>query len=164
MSFGVYLYKAKRGKGVLAFADWAVWNPITGKEANSDLPPPVAWLAVFLTTYQPAKYSPDLKSSARLLVSRHAIIRLAQRANVRTVNDLITALRDLWAKTFKLIEGSIGSDSDWLEPDKGGAWRIPLATGQIAVLEPDKGGAWRLVVKTILDPGMVDDDALGGAK
>ena len=31
-----------------------------------------------------------------LLISRHAMVRLAQRANVRTVADLILAARELW--------------------------------------------------------------------
>ena len=83
-------------------------------------------------------------------MTRHACVRLAQRANVRTTSDLINAARQLWLAPFKLMSERLPNDN-WLDPP-GDAWRLPLADGgPVAVLEPDMNGARRLVVKTVLE-------------
>jgi hypothetical protein len=135
LALSVYVARATRGRGMLLFADWGTWDPIAGKEA--------AWLAGFLTTLRATNYVLDLRSNARLLVSRHAIARLAERADVRTVEHLLLATRALWTATFQLMTRN---PDGWLTP-----CRLPLPGGQIAILEPDRSGEPRLVTKTILD-------------
>jgi hypothetical protein len=149
LALAVYVQEAKRGKGSVSFADWTVWDVEAGKEAGEAMPLN-ACLAAFMNTYRCVHHRPQIVSTAPLLVSRHACVRLAQRADVRTVSDLILVMRDLWAKTFALITGP---EKSWLEPHDG-HWRIPLAQGQIAILTPCHDGARRLVVKTILDRNM----------
>jgi hypothetical protein len=150
LSLGVYLSQVKRGRGTLMFADWSTWDPLAGAEADSARPPPpLAWLVAYLNIYRVANYQIDVRSNARLLVSRHAIIRLAQRADVRTINDLIAAMRELWQATFHLMARDLDG---WTKPPDG-IWRIPVGDA-IAILEPDRDGAARLVCKTILDASM----------
>jgi hypothetical protein len=78
----VRLWPAKRGKYTLLLNSWMVWDPGSGGMAVSRLPPPaLAWLAVTTALSTGANHSSEWECGALLLVTRHACIRLAQRAN-----------------------------------------------------------------------------------
>jgi hypothetical protein len=157
LALNVMLILAKRGKFTLGVTEWRVWDPA----ANAPVPagalaPPAAWLAAALNIYSAVGYRPASQVLVPLLVSRHACVRLAQRADVRTAADLVTAMRDLWRVIWDLVGQH---NDDWLDPP-GGAWLVPIREGELSpvvVLERDRSGAKRLVAKTILDREMVDE-------
>lgn len=161
LALDLRLKPAKRGKYSMLLVDWTIWDPIRDREVDYDKPPPpTAWLAAVVSLYTGANYIPKVRSGERLLLSRHSIVRLAQRADVRTVEDLIEALRGLWAAAYLLIQ--LKPSGSWLKPPDG-AWLVPSSfdgSGPVAVFEPDSSGAPRLVVKTILDRAMVPESKL----
>jgi hypothetical protein len=63
-----------------------------------------------------------------LVIIRHALVRLTQRANVRTIADLLAAAGELWQP----VDRQLNASGEALEPPRG--WRIPLMTGHPASL------------------------------
>jgi hypothetical protein len=159
----IQLHPAKRGKFKLVAVDWSIWDPASDCEVeNNATTPSVAWLAAVLTVYTGANRRANINSRVMLLVTRHAVVRLAQRAGVRTVDDLVAAMRELWRITSTLLV--LRPYNGWLETPAGG-WLMPIeaADGEtlaVAVLERDRKSGNMLVVKTILDREMVDQGAM----
>lgn len=166
IALDIRLLTAKRGKFILTLVDWSIWDPIAGVLAEDGPMPPIAWLAGVLTVFTGANHRPEVRLATPLVVTRHACVRLAQRAGVRTVDDLIVAMRELWRATSALI---YGLDQDrWLSPPNNG-WFLPIKTvdGETlatAVLERDRDGGEWLVAKTVLDGDMVVGDMLAPTK
>ena len=150
LALEISLKPAKRARFVLEVVDWLVWDSVDDDPVVTDAARPRAWLGVALTHYTGARHRSDTKFGIPLLVSHHAITRLAQRAGVRTIDDLLESLRELWCVTSGII---LQQRDDWLAPPQG-SWFLPLSRGQIAVLTPARNGGKRLVVKTILDAVM----------
>ena len=89
----------------------------------------------------------DMESSRLFLVSRHALSRLAQRASVRTPDDLHAALL---AMVRAVIDAIMANKwvNDGASPPEG--WRLPFRGG-VAVLRRDgKAEGHDLIVATVL--------------
>lgn len=146
-----YLKTGKRAKFKLDVVCWCLWDLDKDEASDWEAPRPAnACLAVVM--HHLTKDHQD--SRTPLLITRHACIRLAQRGGVRTVPDLIVALRELWDAVAGLSVNR--PDSAWLDAPAAG-WLVPIrADGTIAVLgsEDCNGQGRRLVLKTILEPGM----------
>jgi hypothetical protein len=92
-----------------------------------------------------------------LVIIRHALVRLTQRANVRTIADLLAAAGELW----QAVDRQLNASGEALEPPRG--WRIPLMTGRpaslaFAMVGRIGGGTRRFIAKTVLGAGIVNDD------
>ena len=148
------LIPAKRGRFSLVLVSWSMWDPNIGATLEDGAPPPAnTGIAIVLNEYTGANHIPQSRVGIPLVVTGHAIVRLAMRAGVRNIGDLIRSLRALWEAVSALLEDK--SVEEWLEPPEG-AWRLPLrgddADSPIVVLERDRDGAERLVVVTVLPP------------
>ena len=96
LALSVELTPAKRGKYVLRLVSWIAFDPATNKVAPPGDPlPPGAQLAVIVAHSTGANHRPQWNAVVPLVTSRHACTRLAQRANVRGVGDLLVRLREL---------------------------------------------------------------------
>ena len=142
-----YLTPGKRGHFKAAWTFWTLWDPIKDIIVKPGEPVPhKAGLAAVFTSLEGPGYEPNFTSYAVFVASRHACIRLAQRAGVRTCEDLLHAMRELWHVAEQLIG----------ECNPGGEQR-PLRPGQpdspVAVFEPHHTFEL-MVVKTILDAKM----------
>jgi hypothetical protein len=162
IALDIRLLPAKRGKFTLTLVDWSIWDPIAGVLAEDGPMPPIACLAGVLTVFTGANHRPEVKVVTPLVVTRHACVRLAQRAGIRTVDDLIVAMRELWWATSALIYGL--APDRWLSPPNNG-WFLPIKTvdGEtlaMAVLDRDRDAGERLVVKTVLAGDMVVSEML----
>ena len=139
----VRLRTGTRGRFDLTIATWLIWNPATSAPAMAGSAlPQTPWLAI---GFAHSARSRSWNSSVPMLVTHHACVRLAQRAGVKTVRDLMAALRDLWLA----LTGEFGMGLDRDCPAAG--WRVPLPAGQQAVIWRDPEPSPRLIVKTILD-------------
>jgi hypothetical protein len=147
----VKLHTGKRGRYNLEIAIWLIFDPVTNGYVSGDRPFPFAAcpaVAINVSSGRKEGWAVALP----LVISRHAVIRLAQRANVRTTAELLSALGSLWRAVRALIDGR---REDWMSPPDG-VWLLPFVQGDdspFAVLEPDRSGDRRLVCKTIYEPG-----------
>lgn len=132
------LAPGKRGKCTLS---WLTWSPVTPDGAPGrpdDLIPP--WVLCSLEVIRPR--SRDDTGRVRLVtLTHHAAQRLAERCAARTVEDLLTALREIaqW-----MLDLANDSEAETLE--------IPVAGGAgIAIVEmSEKHGP---LIKTVLPAG-----------
>lgn len=109
----IRLKPAKRGKFVLEVVDWGLWDPAKDDLlSDTDLAPPTTvWLAAVRNVSTGVNYRVVTQTTAPMIVTHHACARLAQRAGVRTVDDLIVAMRELWRVTLALMAQH---SDDWL--------------------------------------------------
>jgi hypothetical protein len=147
------LNPGKRGRYELYMVNWVVVDTLRNKIADLMEPPPA--LSALALTLAMSDRAQEWRSSVPLIVTRHAIIRLAQRAEMRTVEDLYKALRMLWWALYDLVIKDVASgrspdNATWCEPPDCG-WRLRLDNGAIAVVGRDEDGARRMIVKTILE-------------
>ena len=145
---------AKRGKFLLSFTEWALYRD--GAIVESAVLPPGAGIAAMTTIMRAANYQSEEIDAVLLSVSRHALVRLAERADVRTVDEMLACIGSLWAVTMALM---VAPDDAWLKPPHGGSWQIPVADG-VAVLKPNENGLRQLVVVSVLGPEMANDAAV----
>jgi hypothetical protein len=150
------LKTGKRGKFELQMITWTIWDPARKDRPKFGAPlPPQASLGVL---YAAADRSLDWRGSIPVIVTRHALVRMAERAGMRTVEDLYVALISLWSGFCDLL--FLGLDVDNGEvlnrvfdpPPQG--WRVPFGDGfAVAVMSRDgEIDDHRMVVKTILPP------------
>lgn len=145
---------AKRGRYLINLTSWTIWCAERDRIVMRDEAlPERAWLAVVTAAYTGRNYVSRVAWWPFLLVSRHACVRLAERAGVRTVGGLVRALRDIWDEVRDLI-GEDPNDEKWINPPDG-CWRVPAPGGCWAVLEPHAVSKDKLVLKTILSPEML---------
>ncbi len=81
------LAPAKRGKFLLKFTEWALYRD--GAIVESVVLPPGAGIAAVTTIMRAANYqSEEIEAVLAFRVARHALERLAERADVRTVGEI----------------------------------------------------------------------------
>jgi hypothetical protein len=86
----------------------------------------------------------DAKASVALIVSHHAMSRLVQRSENRTVEDLLAAVTNLISAYARVcLKGENGENSRLRFQTNGG--------DVIAQLEEHWDGSGKVIVKTILD-------------
>ena len=93
----VELSPAKRGRYHLRVISWMPFDPVANDVVMPGDPlPPTAQLAVTISYSTGKNHKPIWDTGIPLLISRHAMQRLATRSSVRTVNDLLLAVRECW--------------------------------------------------------------------
>ena len=142
-----------RGRFVLTVATWATVGP-DGLLADDGLLPHGAGIVAMTAVYRAKNHLPDTRGGATLTISRHALVRMAERADVRTVPELLTVVRSLWAVGLAL---QTEPNELWRNPPRAG-WQIPLGDG-VAVLIPHHDGS-HLAVPTVLGRQMADELAI----
>jgi hypothetical protein len=146
---GWHLQTGKRGRFEFQFTTWAAWDPNKNEMLQASGPlPPGACLLAHAAILTGANYTPKWVGAPLLMISRHACIRLAMRSSVRTIRDLIEAMRELWDVFHKPME--TGQESVNL-------WHIPFffrKDSLVAVVTRHRSDERRFVVKTILDVNM----------
>jgi hypothetical protein len=163
LALRVELSPAKRGKYHLRLVSWIAFDPVRNDAVLPGEPlPPAAQLAVVVSYCSGANHRPQWNSGIPVVISRHAMIRCAQRKNVRTVNGLLLAVRELWdaaeSVVLKMVaDGVARSESGKTHAD---AWfaaipsvgvRVPLSDGRIAVIaQASLLDKHTLIVKTVL--------------
>ena len=125
-------------------------------EIDSDVLPSGAGLAAVTTIYTGRHYRGVSTTGSPMTASGHALDRLAERGNVRTVDEMLAAIRSLWACALAII---LAPDDAWHSPPHGGAWQVPVSAG-VAVLAPHKNGSKRLAAVTVLSPEMANEAAV----
>jgi hypothetical protein len=84
----VLLCPGKRGRYSLAIYDWVGFDPERNVTIQgSDVPPLKPWLACWLTLFSALDGKRDSATGAFLLVTHHALSRLAQRLGAREPDD-----------------------------------------------------------------------------
>ena len=173
MALDIRLRTGKRGRFRLAMAAWVVWNSRKEDMAHPHDPPPdnSALAVAFSTCGRDHQWN----SGVPLIVTRHAMVRMAERAGMRTVSDLVSAMGSVWRAYYNIIAREVDALIDEQpeilrgEPTKGGSrfqsppledrlprpppegWRIKLDNGAVIVVGRDAEGSRRLIVKTVLD-------------
>jgi hypothetical protein len=149
--FRVDLVKSgKRGRYTLHFFGLDGFNPVTRRiiEAERDIPHK-PWLAIssFLVLSR-GKHAYDESSGIVMLLTHHALSRLAQRTSVRTVSDIYVAAIGLWAAHVEHVveHGPDFRDGQRLTFEIG-----PDVGGAVAVLAHHREQKKVVVVATILE-------------
>ena len=160
------LVTGKRGKYKLTLVTWEIWDVVNHRVADaSGLLPPYGCLAVGFAQKRGRGW-PDGKAidrwrySTTLIISRHACLRLAMRAEVKTVPDLLAAVRELWETVAVFVnelpdeevvrEKEGDEERRWWQTAPPEGWRLTMPRGTVAVVGQYNDSP-RLVVKTILD-------------
>jgi hypothetical protein len=150
---GVWLNPGKRGRYMLTLAYWTGWHPEQDRpiEADDLLPTTKVWLAYWQTDLigEGAGKRAE-RSMPRLLATHHALSRLAQRCDARTLVELINGLGLMWGAVLDLVNAH--GDDGWLNPPSG-QWRVEIKGGATVVLKPHER-VRTLVAVTILDKDM----------
>jgi hypothetical protein len=142
----VGLESGKRGRYRLAYCYWAVWDPdrdcaVVGRD---ELSAGKLWLSYFLcqtTSKGGGKYS-DVAAPA-LLVSHHALSRLAQRCGARTPLDLLGGMFSMWNAVGPRILDAPSTP-----------WRVEIEGGATILVEAHARLEKTPVVVTVLDKDM----------
>jgi hypothetical protein len=180
LALRVELNPAKRGRYLLRVISWIAYNPLTDACVLPGEPlPPQAQLGVIISFGSGRNHRPVWDSGMPLVISRHAMARLAQRANVRTINDLLLSVRELWdaaegllmrmvctglenarrANTHISMPDIIDADGDaWFEAIPAEGLRLPLSNDCVAVVAHADAGKRLLIVRTVLGAGMLNEE------
>jgi hypothetical protein len=152
------LETGKRGKYKLTMVTWAIWDPKREDISDRNSPlPPYACLAVNYDLkvnglIDGRRTDGEWKSAIPLIISRHACLRLAMRAEVKTVPDLLAAVRELWKVVEEFVNNHPNEELlEWLAKAPAKGWHMTMPRGTVAVIGRYKDDS-RLVIKTILDP------------
>jgi hypothetical protein len=137
----------KRGKFLLMLASWAPATP-DGFPIEDESLPHGAGLMALTASYRIERHELATHGGATLTVSRHALVRMAERADVRDIPEMLTIVRSLWAVATALQHAP---GEAWKTPPRRG-WQTPVSEG-IAVLIPHRDGTC-LAVPTILGQEM----------
>jgi hypothetical protein len=156
MVLALDLQTGKRGRFVLQMIAWTVWDSARNASVELDAPPPAyASLGVVYATTDRTR---EWRGTIPLVVTRHALVRLAERAGMRTVEDLYDALLLIWRGFCDILssgdDNALARNRTFNPPPQG--WRVPLRHGfGVAVMSKNDAAADepRLVVKTILPVG-----------
>ena len=127
--------KKKRGKFLLMLASWAPATP-DGFPIEDESLPHGAGLMALTASYRIERHELATHGGATLTVSRHALVRLAERADVRDVPEMLQAIRSLWAVAMALMAEP---NEVWRHPPRRAGWQVPVAEG-VAVLIPHRDG------------------------
>ena len=147
------LETGKRARFTIMLAAWAPATP-DGYPIDDDTLPHGAGLLALTATYRIERRELVTHGGAILTISRHALIRMAERADVRDIPEMLQTVRSLWAVAMALMGAP---DKAWRNPPRAG-WQVPVAEG-LAVLIPHRDGTC-LAVPTILGREMADEKAI----
>ena len=147
--YDVLLEPGKRGKYTVHVLDVAGWDPAKEEVITEvDAIPSKPWLACMVTKIESkGRHRYDDKSAVALLVTHHAMSRLAQRCGAKEPKDLIWAVHAIWSRYFEVRKNPSISLPD------GHRMRVRLGDPWgdcYAVLR--KGDKKDYVVTTILGP------------
>jgi hypothetical protein len=131
----------KRGRYGMRAAYWTLVRPEdAGEIAASDPIPERPWLSCVLTEVWAKDREKD-RDLRLVTLTHHAMQRLAERCEARTVEELLVALVEL--ASWRL---------DAVNPDRSVKYRVPVAGGQgVAIVESVDEHDW--LVKTVLPAG-----------
>jgi hypothetical protein len=146
----VFLIPGKRGRFTIDLTTIAAWNSECQdyiREAT-DCIPDKPWLACLIVRYQSKGHHRYETSTAKvLLVTHHALSRLAQRYGAQTVNDLLIAT-DAMLYAFLRDIKIHGNKPEWIKDEYPLHFKLENANGFIshitAIIKPcedDDGGA-----------------------
>ena len=147
----------KRGKFLMMLAAWAPATPDGFPVEDGPLPHGAGIMAL-TASYRIEHREPTTHGGATLTVSRHALVRLAERADVRDIPEMLQAIRSLWAVAMALMAEP---NEVWRHPPRRAGWQVPVAEG-VAVLIPHRDGTC-LAVPTILGREMADEKAIAAS-
>jgi hypothetical protein len=138
----------------LIFACWEVFDPARRKFVlPRDSMPDRLWLGCAHHTIRFQRgHNAEHECVLIFAVSRHAMQRLATRRQARTVEDMLSAVRQLW----EAIEPRLH------EPFDGRTWFAPVAGG-FAVIEWSEDIKTSVTV-TVIDADMLPHDAAARAR
>jgi hypothetical protein len=124
----VKLEPGKRGRYKLHIYEQAGWDPTRDAEIGPDDPiPEKPWIVCRLTIIDSKGRGrtriEDIYSEPVLFVSHHVLSRTAQRAGLRTLEDLMVAVTVIWNAAVKFMNES--EPETWLNPPPMGH-KIPL--------------------------------------
>jgi hypothetical protein len=154
LALSIDLTPGSRGRYLLMFTSCMLWDVAVDEAADLDRPiPSRCWLAVGVA-FNNGGEPDDWDCRVPLLITRHAIVRLAQRSGVRTIPDLLTAAKDLWRAALTLLAEVDATGDIAILQREGAIWRLPLANGPIAVIGVASTAGRQLIVKTILSADM----------
>ena len=170
--FDAILEPGKRGRYELVLTEcvgWnaaagtairAGWNIITGDADEDDTHaiPEKPWLGCRFTSIKSkGRGCYEVSRGLPLLITHHALSRLAQRCNAREASDLVLAVNAIW---YAFVEADLKAHEDGAGLNARPASqrisvKLPGDMGEaIAVLCPHDTRPHTLVVATILSPGM----------
>lgn len=136
--YPIQLTPGKRGAYYLQFIELVGWDPNRNAEIKPrDELPARPWLCFSVTKITSKGKGREryvTRSRDFLVVSHHALMRCAMRANVRTVSDVIEMSRRMAAAGCQLLKDQ-GEDAILNVPPEG--WHVPIETG-VLVLEKHK--------------------------
>jgi hypothetical protein len=152
------LKPGKRGRYELYLLDTLVWNPETMDAVKPDdmTIPEMPWLAfMIIKVTSKGDYRYDVDTSAALLVTHHALSRLAQRCGARTIMDVWHAARAIAAAYFTMIRSEEFCDNSRLRV------ALPNEMGTaVCVLRLCDKDYDDVVVATLWQEGEVPDEYL----
>jgi len=170
--FDVILEPGKRGRYELILTECVGWNAATGTdiragwnivnghadEDDTHAIPEKPWLGCRISRIRSkGRGCYEVSRSTPLLITHHALSRLAQRCNAREAIDLVLAVDAIW---LAYAEADLKALEDGVDLDARSAGqrvnvKLPGDMGEaIAVLCPHDTKARTVVVATILSPGM----------
>jgi hypothetical protein len=146
------LSSGKRGRYVLGAYFIEGWDAGRKKIiASSDPIPDKPWLACThtkITSRGRGLY--DEKRSISLVVTHHALSRLAQRCGAQSTGDLLVAVHNIWWAHIK--ECCDRKDSGHrIKADRRLKFKLTESLSAFAVLKPYDDGRGGIIVATILD-------------
>jgi hypothetical protein len=139
----------KRGRYELDFTALDGYSPIRKKIIGDvkDIPQK-PWLAISLVWLESkGNHSYDASSVTAVLITHHALSRLAQRTSVRTVDDLIGAVDAIWSAYAKYVHDH---RTVRFPRDHRLTFDIDGGGNALAVLSHDEDWENTIVVKTII--------------
>jgi hypothetical protein len=152
----LHLDPGKRARFELTVSEISGYDPEINDVIHDEGPPapPRPWLAVVCThvKWHGRGRHPEIKGAEVLLLTHHALSRLAQRAGARTPADLLMATRALFDV---ILHARIAPDDEL--PPAGRRFTIGLSghmgEATAVVTRHDDPEVRALVVATILEPG-----------
>ena len=147
------LTPAKRGKFVMMWVQWQVVQPGTADLLKKDEPlPDRPWLSCDVAYVYG---NGEMNQYVAFVLTHHALQRLAERCGVRTPDDMLAALKDIWGSMRKKIaEVKLEAEDKATLKAKANEikiWKLPFSNG-VAIVEKTRDIGF--VVKTVLDDEM----------
>jgi hypothetical protein len=159
-ALGTQLTTGKRGAYRITYYAWGGWD--AGRDAMiepGDLLPHKPWLGCFvhkLVSVGRGREDVTISVYPVLLVTHHALSRLAQRHDARTIFDLLDAAKEIWHAVAELADEK--GFEECMKPPPAG-WRTLIGDGRVVVLQKHER-FHALIAATILNGEMVDEEAV----
>ena len=153
-----HLETGKRGRYKLIFVAIDAWNAETKEIVyEDDEIPETPWLAFSLVTITgKGDHRYDEESGVSLLVTHHALSRLAQRCGARTIWDVMNAARDIGSAFFS-YGWQVTKDEPFIDNTR---MRVETSHGTlICPLRKYNDGGEGIVVATLWKKGEQEEEA-----